>query len=422
MFKLKNVLAALAILPGCYSMAGMAESGSAPAKPQTAINAEDIYRENCAICHGDNGDGNTRTRSGLRPPPRNFTTMTAAMELTRERMIQSVTYGRKGTGMMAHKDRLTPEEIASVVDYIREHFMQTPQNNPQIAEQVEAEKIYSRNCAVCHGDKGNGAIWTRGGLNPPPRNFSTEQARQELTRERMINSVTNGRPGTAMQPHKGKLSESEIASVVDFIRATFMTDEAIASNSETPSLTPQLATTRQHPSVPGYPMPGAGGQGFHRPGNGTNPHQAPHQGGIPGVVAPTGSGVPAALTETTTLPPVVVDMSVPLPKGLKGDVAKGREFYMNNCFTCHGVQGDGNGPRASFNIPRPRDFTSAMSRRVLNRERVFNSVTDGRVGTVMPAWGKVLNDQQIADVAEFVFETFINMADAKAEDAKKKAN
>ena len=67
-----------------------------------------LYRENCAICHGDNGDGLTRAISGLRPPPRNFTTVQAALELSRERMIDSVANGRPGTGMMGHKDRMTP--------------------------------------------------------------------------------------------------------------------------------------------------------------------------------------------------------------------------------------------------------------------------------------------------------------------------
>ena len=80
---------------------------------------------------------------------------------------------------------------------------------------------------------------------------------------------------------------------------------------------------------------------------------------------------------------------------------------MNNCFTCHGVTGEGNGPRASFNIPRPRNFTSEESRRVFNRERLFKSISNGKVGTVMPAWARVLTPQQIANVAEFVFQAFI---------------
>jgi mono/diheme cytochrome c family protein len=96
-----------------------------------------------------------------------------------------------------------------------------------------------------------------------------------------------------------------------------------------------------------------------------------------------------------------------MPNKLKADIEWGREFYMKNCFTCHGVKGGGNGPRAYFNRPRPRDFTSDNSRQILNRPRLFDSITKGRVGTVMPAWGKVLTKQQIANLTEFVFQAFI---------------
>ena len=47
---------------------------------------------------------------------------------------------------------------------------------------------------------------------------------------------------------------------------------------------------------------------------------------------------------------------------------------------------------------------------------LFAAVGNGRNGTEMPAWNKVLNDQQIADVSEYVFQSFIlNPAQAKAD-------
>lgn len=103
----------------------------------------------------------------------------------------------------------------------------------------------------------------------------------------------------------------------------------------------------------------------------------------------------------------IVDMSLPMPLGLKGDPEKGKIIFMGSCFTCHGVKGDGNGPRAYFITPPPRDFLLEASRQRLNRPVLFEAITNGRLGTNMPAWGKVLNNQEIADVAEFVFENFI---------------
>jgi len=103
----------------------------------------------------------------------------------------------------------------------------------------------------------------------------------------------------------------------------------------------------------------------------------------------------------------VADMSLPMPLGLKGDPDEGRIFFMGNCFTCHGVEGDGDGPRAYFITPPPRDFLLETSRQRLNRPVLFEAISNGRLGTNMPAWGKVLNNQEIANVAEFVFQNFI---------------
>jgi mono/diheme cytochrome c family protein len=390
----------------------------------TSPDAAKLYTKHCSICHGDNGDGNSRAKGDMNPPPRDFTTPEAAMELSRDRMIASVTYGRPGTAMMAHEGRLSTAEISAIVDYIRDKFMRTPTKETAPASPILAkgESIYTHNCSVCHGDKGNTAFWAQNGLNPPPRNFTSHEAKSTLTKARMIHSVTFGRPGTGMMPFSKRLSKDDINAVVTFIRARFMGVDPAHDTGATP-LAQQAAqvTGGQSAAVTAAPPPA-------------------HAGGIPGVDMPLGTAAPApqpphggphqgmpSLGMGAPEPVVAADMSLPLPQGLKGDVVWGREFYMKNCFTCHGVKGDGNGPRAYFNIPRPRNFTSDASRRMLNRPRVFNSITNGRVGTVMPAWGKVLTPQQVANVAEFVFRTYIHPeagGDAKADpkDKKKKAS
>ena len=370
--------------------------------------ANKLYRENCAICHGDNGDGMTRAISGLRPPPRNFTTIQAALELTRERMIDSVTNGRPGTGMMAHKDRFTPQQIEAIVDYIRTSFMQTPSaDHPSVVHQKGA-KIYSKNCSVCHGDKGNSAIWAQNGLKPPPRDFTTAEARRILTRDRMIQSVTNGRPGTGMMPFTKKLGKEDIEAVVDYIREAFLkSDSTVASQSSNAASSSQK-TPRPKVAAASQATPPA--DAMHR---GATPHRGPHDLGS------QNKGMPTVMP--AKLPPAApADMSIPMPKQLKGDIKAGKAFFMNNCFTCHGKTGAGDGPRAYFNIPRPRNFTSPESQQMLNRVRIFYGIKAGRVGTVMPAWGKVLSDQEIATVTEFVFQEFIQVT-KNAKESKKKA-
>jgi len=49
-----------------------------------------------------------------------------------------------------------------------------------------------------------------------------------------------------------------------------------------------------------------------------------------------------------------------------------------------------------------------MARRAMVEAPGLILSSKGRLRTEMPAWEKVFNQQQIADVSEYVFNTFIN--------------
>lgn len=327
-----------------------------------------IYSQNCAVCHGEKGDGRSRAQNGLNPPPRDFTSAEAARELDRDRMIRSVTFGRPGTAMVPWGNRLTSTEIAGVVDYIRATFMRPAASAApsaavsagaaavhgahvqNVAGQPAASRgeiIYRSHCATCHGENGSGASWAATSMNPPPRDFTAPASRLELTRERMLSSVKNGRPGTAMMSFSSRLSDDDIAAVVDYVRARFMADQGARASA-------------------------------------ANPHD-PHAA----VAAPA------------------IDMAAPFADGRQGDAGRGAAIYTANCTPCHGAAGDGRGPRSSFIRPPPRDFLSADSRRTLNRPALFAAISEGKRGTVMPAWKTVLAENEIADVAEYVYREFI---------------
>lgn len=304
-----------------------------------ALKPEALYHNYCSVCHGDRGDGNSRARNSLVPPPRDFT---RATELTRDTMMTIVTHGKPGTAMTAWKTQLEPMEIEAVVDYIRKTFMQVALD-PRLQK---GRTLYAQNCMVCHGERGQGAGGASGLI--PARDFTTPQARIELTRERMIGSVTNGRANTAMAAFAGRMPAQDIEAVVDFVRASLMLP---ASNAI----------------------------------SGTNAH--------------AGRSGPASIENA---------MANPFQNGLQGNAGKGEKTYMANCSTCHGAKGDGKGPRAYFINPKPRNFIAPAFRTAFNRPAIFTAVSDGRLGAEMPAWSKVLNPQEIADVSEFVFQRFVN--------------
>jgi mono/diheme cytochrome c family protein len=325
-----------------------AHAGERPAKTGE-INAAALYHNYCSVCHGDRGDGRSRARGSLNPAPRDFT---SAGELTRDTMLTIVRHGKTGTAMVGWTTQLTEKEIEAVVDYIRQTFMVVALD-PSLQR---GKALYVQNCSVCHGERGQGSSHPVGGP-VPPRDLASPQSRAELSRERMIASVTNGRPGTGMAAFSGRLSPKDIESVVDYVRAALMVQPADA-----------ISGTRAH-----------GGRSAE----------------VPAPQKPQVAAIPKA------------DMSLPMPNGLTGDAAKGGRFYNANCATCHGVKGDGKGPRAYFINPKPRNFLEARSRATFNRPVIYMATAMGRLGSEMPAWSKVLTDQEIADVSEYVFRSFI---------------
>jgi cbb3-type cytochrome c oxidase subunit III len=184
-----------------------------------------IFHNYCSVCHGDKGNGQTRARNGLVPPPRDYTTPEAAIELTRERMIHSVTHGRPGTAMIAWQHELSGKEIENVVDYIRANFMKlgNKADRKMPDSKLLASRggvLYTQNCAMCHGE--TGARDMTGRMQPPPRDFTSPAVIAELTRKRMIASITNGRPGTAMSGYGTQFNKEDIEAMADFIRKAFM--------------------------------------------------------------------------------------------------------------------------------------------------------------------------------------------------------
>ncbi|TJW41079.1 MAG: cytochrome-c oxidase, partial [Mesorhizobium sp.] len=74
-------------------------------------------------------------------------------------------------------------------------------------------------------------------------------------------------------------------------------------------------------------------------------------------------------------------------------IAHGREVYERRCIGCHGVNGDGNGPAATFLYKqRPRSFAAAVFKFRLTKEPLptdgdlLRTITRGVRGTAMPAW------------------------------------
>lgn len=194
--------------------------------PQTTDGAT-IFRLTCSVCHGEKGDARSFAAEQLNPKPRNFTDPLVARTLTREQMLEAVRHGRPESAMAAFGEQLSEAQIASVVDYVRANIMRRsgapgePRGLPDDALR-RGRVVYEAHCYMCHGYSGNARTLAALALQPAPRDFTDARQMEGLTRAAMAQAVRKGKPGTAMQPFQGILSEADVEAVVAFIERAFV--------------------------------------------------------------------------------------------------------------------------------------------------------------------------------------------------------
>lgn len=75
-------------------------------------------------------------------------------------------------------------------------------------------------------------------------------------------------------------------------------------------------------------------------------------------------------------------------------IARGAELFAQNCVSCHGPNGDGNGPAGQNLSPRPRNLVQGNWKFGGDRLGLMNVVTNGSPGTAMQAYSYLaLNDR-----------------------------
>lgn len=182
----------------------------------TPLTGEQVYQQYCTACHG-NG---TYTRwdkkfSRFVPAIRGATLVSTA---SREYLQANIEQGRPGTQMPAwgpHAGGLLPEEIASVLDYLRSGAATSPAMTMSSVhgDANSGLTLFLRNCAGCHGMSG------RGGIAPEIGNPVFQRAASD---EFIVRTIRNGRLGTAMpafqRAEAPALTDQEVADLLAFLR------------------------------------------------------------------------------------------------------------------------------------------------------------------------------------------------------------
>jgi len=110
-------------------------------------------------------------------------------------------------------------------------------------------------------------------------------------------------------------------------------------------------------------------------------------------------------------------MDVTLPRSEEW-IAHGKEVYERRCLGCHGENGDGNGPAATFLYnQRPRDFTAAVFKFRLTKEPVptdgdlLRTISRGVRGTAMPPWYDLPLNDRLAVIQYIKYELAVDRSD-----------
>jgi len=183
----------------------------------------ELFTKNCALCHGDFGEGGPNpARQGDIIAPISTSEYLKTRDDSTLRAI--IGQGQPNFGMSpfgsAFGGPLSDEEIDAIVAYLRSWEDNPPvELPPEIASAPLAfsgTEIYRELCAQCHGPEGEGGV----GPSLNDARYKTDNAETDLFR-----SINEGHAATAMIGWGEILTADQIQQLVDFIR-TLQPEEA----------------------------------------------------------------------------------------------------------------------------------------------------------------------------------------------------
>jgi cytochrome c oxidase cbb3-type subunit 2 len=200
----------------------------------------ELYNENCAICHGPNGDGRGSLAPQLSPRPRDFTkgsfkfrSTGAGQPPAAADLLRTITHGIEGSygRSMPAFHNLSFDQMVALVAVIKdfaeiEDFgvaIEIPLRPDTASAERGLELFIEYGCIECHGTNGNGLgvlaenLLDDDSLPIRPTNFQVGVFKGGSRPEDIWMRLQTGLDGTPMPSFGRNLSVDDSWSLVDYV-------------------------------------------------------------------------------------------------------------------------------------------------------------------------------------------------------------
>lgn len=203
-----------------------------------------VYLTNCAVCHGESGDGEGPAAAQLAVKPRDFRTgsfkfrSTPSGSLPRDEDLEAtLILGIRGTGMVPQR-HLGTEQRRAVIAYLKTLSKRFITEQPQPPVEVSppprpsseviarGRRIYQRaQCAECHGEGGRGdgpsasTMKDDRGFPIEVSDFTRWPLKRGNAPENLYRTIATGLSGTPMPSYSDALEPGEIWDLVRYLES-----------------------------------------------------------------------------------------------------------------------------------------------------------------------------------------------------------
>lgn len=265
-------------------------------------------------------------------------------------MIAAVSDGRDGTAMRPFRDLLSPDDIALVVDFVRDSFMRCRDNPTRYHTEENGWPAHRARYGAAY-----------------PFVLGARSAREAIE--------------PAASPPPGLVLFRENCSICHDPVATDVANAGRISNDAPP----QFQGHWKIPLKPGTTLPHAG-------------DEAEEEGAAYGTydhTRPTKHDIPPTLPHMTSLE------------------ARGKTLYERVCAYCHAADGSGKNWIGSFLEPHPTDFNAFPDGKAPTDEALRQAILEGVPLSSMPAFRSALSDKDVAAIIAYLRRAFMDREESR---------